>query len=261
MNAKLRWVLALLAIAAMAALIGPSSVAEEAKKEDPKKEENPEKEKRDQQAEIGTLLTTSAQMAEFGRKFKSPEALVAAAELLLRVDVLRNGEKLPEITEKPTDGDKDKPKELEVKAEKTKSFKDEAEDLFDEASTLAGSAPKGTVEALIKTAKARKYKGDGERGTLNGPRTITRALQPGEVHHYDFEYVRQLPAYFAWRNSGQAPIHTTMVTGDFVRVDSFNNCGQISFVPGFSRNYKVEGNHLRIHNVGRVATVYTIIVN
>jgi hypothetical protein len=250
MTAKQRWLTGLVLGFGVALVLPAAATAE-----DPKPDKK-DVEKKKEVADIGRYAIQGAELAEFGHKEKSPAALVAAAECYLKAEGL-GGKKLGEINEEVKAVDQDG-KPVEVKKEKTRSYKEEAEDLFDEARSLAKDLPDGTVEALIKAAKARKF---NARDLLDGPRTMSRVIRPGEVHEYDFLYLRQLPAYFGWHNNGQAPLYCTVSAGEFVRLDTYNNNANLNFVPGFSRTHKVEKNHVRIENVGRKATVYTIILN
>src|SRR4051794_26428886 len=75
-------------------------------------------------------LVTAHQMAEFGRGYKAPEALVAAGSLLLKVNAL-------------TGGDVDKKVDLAAGEKgagaQEKSLKEQADELFDEASGIKTS--------------------------------------------------------------------------------------------------------------------------
>jgi hypothetical protein len=213
-----------------------------------------------QQTQIGSDIITSAQLADFGRKQQSPAALISAAELLLRADTLTRG-KLETITEQPTN---DKKEPVKAEAEKPRSLKDEANDLLDEASALGANVP--GVEGLIKAAKQRDYRDEASkagntRGTITGPRTIQRTINPGGTHHYNFHYVRQQPAFFGLKSTGRAPLWVGMTVGDFVRFDQTTTFGQVTFYPPRNIDQRTEQNHVRIQNVGKQPTTYTLFVN
>ena len=125
--------------------------------------------------------------AEFGRKEKAAEALITAGSLLLQVQALSGG-KFGTIKEKPL-GAKDE--ELDVAAEEEKSFKDQAEDLFDEALAVDGK-----TRDLIKAAKARKYAAPDttSRDVVGGPRRITRKIDAGGLQVYKFQFRHGRPA-------------------------------------------------------------------
>jgi len=129
------------------------------------------------------LATTAYKTAEFGRDSKSPEALVTAA-IMLRS--LKSAKKTP-ITEIPTD---ENGKPIEDKALEDKSFADEADDLFAEASLLATMLKIKGFDAFIDGAKSRNT-----RNLVGGSRSIRRRIGPGktEVFHVKFRCAEPCP--------------------------------------------------------------------
>src|SRR5262249_5442889 len=108
-------------------------------------------------------LMVAHQIAEFGRSYKAPEALVTAGALLLKVNDLTGGN----VDKKIDFTAAEKGKGTDEKA-----LKDQAEDLFDEAISMKNSKD---LMAIIKEAKNRDYtKSEGftKRGVIGGPKRI-----------------------------------------------------------------------------------------
>lgn len=142
----------------------------------------------DEKAQVLDDLELAAQLTAFGRgelgdatglkDVKSPEALVAAGGILLRVHK-RTGGKMPPLKAEVTDESG-----MAVAADgDDSSLEEQAEALFDEARALATGNSKA-IEAVIKQAKLVP-----ERGAVGGPRVITRKIGSGKVHtlRIDFE--------------------------------------------------------------------------
>jgi hypothetical protein len=148
-------------------------------------------------------LVTAHRLAEFGRRQKAPEALLAAGSLLLQVNN-RLRRKMDAIAEKPLD---EKGEEVRAEPRKTPGLSEEAEALFDEARILvAGDArSSAAVEALLKASKRRGH--EASREVLPGPRRIERGLNPGQSHTYRIGYIRGLPAAVALTTGGDSPLH------------------------------------------------------
>jgi hypothetical protein len=140
-------------------------------------------------AQMVKCLATAAEVEQFGRKHKAPEALVSAGGILLKVDALTRGK----MEKLEGDVEDDKGNKLDVPAEEEKSLKEQANKLFSEAREMGASMDlrPGTVEALIKAARVRNYSADEEfkgRGAIGGPKRITRKIQAGghQVHSVRF---------------------------------------------------------------------------
>jgi hypothetical protein len=142
----------------------------------------------DEKSQVLDDLALATQLTAFGRgelgdatglkDVKSPEALVAAGGILLRIHKSTGG-KLPALKAEITDNDgKAVPAE-----EKTTTLADDAEALFDEARAMAGD--KGSaIEAAIKQASLVS-----ERGAVGGPRSISRRVGSGKTHTVKIEMV------------------------------------------------------------------------
>ena len=122
-------------------------------------------------------MVTAERAAEYGRKNKSPESLLAAASILYS---LKAGMVTP-LAEKPMD---ENGKPLEDKALESKTFEEQAEDLFDEARKYAKETNTPGVDAMIKAIKARK-----SRDLVGGPQMIKQTIRPGQSHVYKFKFI------------------------------------------------------------------------
>lgn len=139
-------------------------------------------ERAEKRAEAVNQIGVAAQLASFGRGelaeasglkgFKSPEALVSAGGILIRVHRMTGG-KFATLEAKVTDDKKEV-----VKEEATRSLADQADDLFTEALAMTNKDNKAKVEALIKMAKAEGE----ERGACGGPRVKSCVVPSGGYH-------------------------------------------------------------------------------
>ena len=187
---KLRWLAVLLVLGGFMLTGLPAPGADE------KKPEKGEPEKT--AGQVIEDAVTAYKMAEFGRKNDAPEALVAAASMLRSL----KGAKLTPVKEKPkVEGDG------AAEDVKTKSFGDEAEDLFEEASTLGLKLKQTHVEALIKAAKARQY-----RGLIGGAQTIKRTISPKQTQVFNFEFEPNKSGSVGF--SASFPMKVTVVRSD-----------------------------------------------
>lgn len=130
---------------------------------------------------------------EFGeasglKTYQSPEALVAAAGILLRVQKDSGGfEVINDKGEAVKDG-------------KAADFTKQADELLAEARNLVkgNKARQAEVEELIKQAQAV-----GERrGAVNKPRTVTKVLKPGESVEITIGFVPESPATVSYTTTG-----------------------------------------------------------
>jgi hypothetical protein len=162
-------------------------------------------------AEVVKNLALADEMAAVGRDkaVPAPEALIAAASLLLKVNAMTGGElgKL-EGKDKATvvggtgePGEATKGKKLDVKAEKSKSLKEQAEELFQAARDLGGP---GVVQ-MIKAARARNFDAVkdkfAKRGALGGPRRGTYTVPGNNYHHFTIWFEANQPAVIAVRSA------------------------------------------------------------
>lgn len=209
-------------------------------------------------ANLVSDLGLAAQLAEFGRgglnerdglstKTPAPEALVAAGALLLRTHKLTGG-KMGTIADAPKEGGKAAPA---VPLDK------QAEALFDEARAAAGTNSKA-VEALIEAAMKRDY----DRGSVNGPSTTTRTLNPGETHTFNFNFYVGQPAAVAMTSTGPARIQFDLVHA--------GNGQSLLSIRGHNANYNwtpirakdnVRSFTVTLNNTGARPTTYTLTKN
>jgi hypothetical protein len=213
-------------------------------------------------------LGTAAELAAFGRgesceatspkNFKSPESLVLAGGILWRADKATQG-KVAELDVRPLD---DKGNPVEGGAEKAKSYKAQAIDLFDEARLMAAElkdeSRKAAIEAMIK----REEKTEPDRGAVGGPQQTTRVLPPGATHTFRLVYAGGVPAAIAMKSTGPAKIH--------FRLDHFGAGGNLVNVRGLNANYAwvpvrdkdgVRWFVVTLTNLGNKPTTYTLAIN
>jgi hypothetical protein len=177
---------------------------------DPARAED-KKEKSDSEikAEVVKNLAAAAEMAQIGRdkQAPAPEALIAAASLLRKVDAWLTSQNLTlEKLDLPVQGgtgqppaDEKKGKKIDAPAEKEKSLKDQAAALFDEARDIGGPG----VVAMIKAARAREYKFEfKKRGAIGGPKRVTRIVPGNGWHGYTIWFEANKPAVVAVRSNG-----------------------------------------------------------
>lgn len=256
---KLRVLVGSLALA-VALLGGTSHVAGQAAKE-PTKEEIAQMADR---ADVVSLLATAANLAAFGRgemgdetglkAAKSPEALVAAGGILLRVNAATGGE-MKAITTKPTN---DKGEALKVELGKNTPLADEAKGLFDAARAMvaADKARSKELEGLIKQAEEVT-----KRGACGGPRTLACNVAGGETHTYIIPFVGGCPASVAMTSGGPARLRLEilMPSGDTLydgkgmsACHSWKTAGN----PTITRNITI-----KVTNLGRNPTPYRVTTN
>jgi len=256
---KLRVLVGSLALAV--ALTGAwSPVAAQGTKE-PTKEELAQAADR---ADVVAQLATAANLAAFGRgelgdetglkAAKSPEALVAAGGILLRINAATGGE-MKAITTKPTN---DKGETLKVELAKNTPLADEAKGLFDAARAMVASdkAKTTALEGLIKQAEEVT-----KRGACGGPRTLCCTANGGETHTYVVPFIGGCPAAVAMTSNGPGKIRLEILSpnGDTM----FDGKG------GWANyNWKTSGNAnvtrnitIKVTNLGRNPTPYRVTTN
>jgi hypothetical protein len=248
MMRNLRWFAPVLLAAGLLGLAQPSGTAAD------KADEKDQAEKADAISDV----VTAYKMADFGRESKAPEALIAAASLLRKAHAGRAG-RMEALDAKPVD-DKDAPVQGETL--KPKDLDQEANDLLDEASGLAAGDPKqsAAVEALIKTARARKYGAEKmTRGALGGPKWVSRPIAPGQAHVYNIPFVTGVPAEIGIKSTGAAPLRCKMSIGGYVHFEQVVKFGEYGWVP--KPDAPVKTYTIRIANVGSRPTAYTLLTN
>jgi len=194
MHLKRRWLFGV--VAAVVALAGATML--------PAAQEKKAAEKSERTADdIIADAVTAYKMADFGRDHKSPEALVAAASLLRSLQ----GIKMDAIAEKPTGEDDKTP--ADGQEEKVKSFAEQADELFDEASALGLTLKLAYVEPMIKAARAREYR---TRAVVGGPKTIRRGIGPRKTESFHFKFQPNQIGSIGFRAS--IPMKITVVRSD-----------------------------------------------
>jgi hypothetical protein len=196
MTLRLRWLTPVLLAGGLLAVLAVWTPAQ-----DKKDEAKPADEKPAEPDPVLELSTTAYKTADFGRENKSPEALVAAAVMLRS---LKAAKKEP-ITEQPTD---ENGKAVEEKSLADKSFAEEADDLFAEASLMAAELKIDHFDAVIDGAKKRNT-----RGLVGGARTIRRRIGPGKTETFHFKFQSDKPAPFAFHATH--PLHLHAVRTDY----------------------------------------------
>lgn len=215
-----------------------------------------EKTEAEKTAEVVERVALAAELTAFGRgeladatglkDFKSPEALVAAGGILLRIHK-QTGGKVNTSDAKVTEGDQ------EVAAEgAANSFAHEAEALFDEARAMS-SKDKAALEAQIKAASFVP-----ERGAVGGPRVITRTIKSGKTQHVDLAFEPHAPASISMRGTGKVQFEV-IGPGGKVLWHSQGSWGFYNFQPGRAADNK--GIKIKVINGGGPPVAYTITTN
>jgi hypothetical protein len=136
-------------------------------------------------------IASAHELADFAAKYKSPEAYVAAAGLLLKVDAQTKGKMGTPPKEVTVIGADMKEKKEEVKGANLKA---QAKLWFEDARGLATDAKLSKeVESLIKAAEKRDYqdpadKGVADRGKAGGPANVGRTIPPNQTHVYHWKF-------------------------------------------------------------------------
>ena len=212
----------------------PPSAADEKKDEEPKPEEK-----------VVEEITNAYRLAEFGRKNKSPEALIAAGSVLRSL----KGARLAKITDKPKFEEDDKSEEV-----KGKNFEEQADDLFEEDRAIAAKEKIRGVDGLIKAAKDREY-----RAVVGGPRNINRTIGARATHVFNIDVFPNQFSTFGFR--ADFPMKVSIVRSDNENVIAagITAAGNVrhhfgNAAPG-ARKVRVT---VRIHNVGNQAGSYSL---
>jgi hypothetical protein len=219
-----------------------------------KKDDTPDKEtveKAEGKAALIEDLTTAARLTEFGRKYKVPEALVAAGDLLRKVE-LNSGDKIGDLTEKPTD---ENDKEIKDETKKAPSLSEQYKALFAEAEGLAAESPKlsAGVTALVKEAEKRTY----HRDVFGGPKRVERAINPGQTHIYHIPFITNVPASVGLTSQGSS-LHFQVKAGDNELFGVRGNYANYNWTPrgGATKTFTIV-----VRNVGKSGSVYTLLAN
>jgi hypothetical protein len=212
-------------------------------------------------------LGLAAELSAFGRgqtleattpkNFKSPESLVLAGGIYLRADKAIGG-KAAEIDVKPTD---EKGTAIDGKAEKAKSFKDQGQDLFEEARLMVAETKDKARIAAIEEMIKREEKSEPDRGSVGGPKRVMRIIPPGATHNYRLGFFSGVPAAVAMQSTGNSRLRfsITHVGGNnLVNLAGLN--AMYNWVPVRDRN-NIRMFDVTITNTGRNPTQYLLVTN
>lgn len=203
--------------------------------------------KKDEKADDVKLLATAAEIEEFGRMNKSPEALIAAAGILLRVNAITKG-KFSDLDEDCVD---EKGKKV-VDKEESITLEKKAKGLLDSAAAMA-AGQKVNVKPLIDAVANRKY--DATRAVVGGPKRISRKIDASGKHHYTIHFVKNAPASIALQSN--SPVRFMVRDSQLgTLVNAVAQHGNYSWVP------KGKGGTVKISVIGgkKIAN-YTLYAN
>lgn len=213
-----------------------------------------EKTETEKTAEVVERLALAAELTAFGRgeladatglkEFKSPEALVAAGGILLRIHK-QTGGKVGVSEAKVTEGD-----QVVAADGPANSFAHEAEALFDEARGLAKD--KAALEAQIKQVSLVP-----ERGAIGGPKVISRTVKSGKTQHVDLAFEPNSQATIAMRGTGKVQFEV-IGPGGKVLWHSQGSWGFYTFQAGRAAE---RGIKIKVINGGGPPVAYTITTN
>ncbi|MCE9529940.1 MAG: hypothetical protein K8T89_02180 [Planctomycetes bacterium] len=216
-------------------------------------------EKTAKRAEAINDLAVASQLIAFGKGqtedltglkgFKSPEALVAAAGILLRIDASIGGKFDP--LEDNAKNDKD--------VEETLSLKEEANTLIGDARKMVkGSADKEkALEALITQAKTFE-----SRGAVGRPRMQTRNLNPGGNWTFNINFVPRQQAAVTFRSTGTSRLHFEIIgeRGGHI-LNFFGTWANYAWMPAGDKNDGKKNITIRVTNVGKNPATFTMATN
>ncbi len=137
--------------------------------------------------EIGMAM----QLADYGRKEKSPQMLIAAARVLRKIHSTPGS-------------DEPKAEKGEAARQKPASLTDLSDKLLDEARKMAGD-DKTVLEMADRVAKEEKT-----RGALGGPRSYTHAPGDGTVLSWNVRFRPGIPASVSVVGNGRNTLTTTV---------------------------------------------------
>jgi hypothetical protein len=177
--------------------VAPPAPAEEQKKESPE-----DKTARDklatEAAESVRRIGMAMQLADYGRKEKSPEMLIGAARILRWI------EDQPGTDEPKAEGG-------DAAKKKSVSLKDLSDKLLDEARKMAGD-DKTVLEMADRVARLEKPKKeeDKRRGALGGPRSYHHSPGDGVSLTWNVRFRVGMPASVTVRGDGFHTLTTTV---------------------------------------------------
>lgn len=204
-------------------------------------------------------LLLAYRLVELGRnKDKpAPEALIAAGSIYLRLSKVKMGT----IAEKPTiqvDKKDDTGGPVDMVIDEAPDLEKEANLLFDEAEFMA-KKEKTDAAPLINLVKNR-----GERGTLHGPKTVSRAIGPFQTQTFRLNYVPFRPAALGFKAS--VPMHVEVMRTDkaanvwYVTTGMHGGFNQVVGINGFPPGSAVPVRVI-IQNMTQAHARYTLFTN
>jgi hypothetical protein len=210
-------------------------------------------------AQVVVQLGLAHDLAEQGRRMKSPLALVAAAQLLRTIKTLP----LPVKDRAKVEYEPGATPAKEEEAEAPLSPAEEAELLLQDARVLADRQAKAhaltqqehaAIETLIKQVKNAAQ----TRGARGGPQQRTGWLGPGQTHAWAIDFNGLTPEYVRVFGNGRTLLRLTVRNNRDVLKGE-----ETAYNPGGTW-YSGPGGGVftvRVTNVGNVGTSYRMISN
>jgi hypothetical protein len=181
-------------------------------------------------------------MAEAGRRTSTPEALIAAARILIEVGGVKKLEGVQPVTSKADATEKPKGGEPVKDVGQVVSFSDEVTSLLDEAGKLNASNDPH-VTALIDRVRERvKEKEEVKtRGSFAGPAQMPGGVAVGDTNTYTFGFRGGLPARLVLTSTNGVPLQLEVYNDANVLVGGGTRRGtvEVEWVPAFNRNFRV----------------------
>jgi hypothetical protein len=206
-------------------------------------------------------LALAEEMADVGRRAGSPEALLAAAKILSKL----NGEgykvvKLEGV--KPLEGKVgDKPttagEPIKEEGGKEQDFSDRIRKLKAEAHKLNASPKDEKLDELIDKVADKPH--DKLRGSLAGPRELGPFdIAPGATRTFWFRFIGGEPASVYVTNEGRGQLKMEIYNERGGQVISVTGAGELTcdWTPGMTRPFAVY-----VSNVGRQPRTFTLYKN
>jgi hypothetical protein len=205
-------------------------------------------------------LATAHYLADYGRNTKSPEALIAAAGILQRMQPVKM---LDVKAESSTEAD---PKKITKSAsEPLPDLRAEAADLLAEAKKLSANDPH--VVALADALAGRPAPAASTRGAADSPRMYVKPINPGGTDYFTIPVQPGFPMQLAVIGQGNARLRVNIwyratidgvVTSDVPLGASNGVMGRIGFMAPAADSMTL---HVTIRNLGKAPTAYRLITN
>jgi len=218
--------------------------------------EDQPKDKGEGKASAAELLAAAAQLADFGEKHKSHEALIAAGALVKRAMTVSGDVKPLDVEPKVLD-EKGKPTDAKAGEGQTESLLDIADGYFAAARTMGKDSKMPGVEALIIAARARKYE-DGSRSPVGGTKIITRTLQPKQQHEFAINFLAGIPGNISFSSDNAA--RCEMKANNYTLFNAVVRTGSYTWTPKDARE-AAKPFIIKITNSGNQALTYRLIAS